>query len=88
VLELGSLGSVRGALSNERPYREPRPKAEARRYRFNVAYRRLADTAGQGGRRRSWADSAPTGPASGRTGFPSKAVIALGARNRVHRPKR
>jgi hypothetical protein len=27
VLELGSLGSVRGALSNGRPYREPRSRA-------------------------------------------------------------
>jgi hypothetical protein len=25
MLELGSSGSVRGVLSNEHPYREPRP---------------------------------------------------------------
>jgi hypothetical protein len=28
MLESGSSGSVRGVLSNEHPYREPRPKAE------------------------------------------------------------
>ena len=28
MLELGSSGSVRGVLSNEHPYRHPRPLAE------------------------------------------------------------
>jgi hypothetical protein len=30
MLESGSSGSVRGVLSNERPYREPGPKADMR----------------------------------------------------------
>ena len=42
MLELGSSGSVRGVLSNEHPYRHPRPEAEGRCYRFNVANRRIA----------------------------------------------
>jgi len=28
MLESGSSGSVRGVLSNEHPYREPRPEAD------------------------------------------------------------
>jgi hypothetical protein len=30
MLELGSSGSVRGVLSNEHPYREPRPTSDVR----------------------------------------------------------
>jgi hypothetical protein len=30
MLESGSSGSVRGVLSNEHPYREPRPVADVR----------------------------------------------------------
>ena len=35
---------------------------------------------------RQWADSAPTGVASARTGVPAKAVIRLRVRNRIYRP--
>ena len=38
--------------------------------------------------RRNWADSAPSGIASGRSGVPAKAAIPLRARNSLHRPKR
>ena len=38
-------------------------------------------------RRRIWADSAPTGVTSGRTGVRAKAAIPLRPRNKHHRPK-
>ena len=48
MLELGSSGSVRGVLSNEHPYRHPRPFAVIRRHH---ADRRLRAGTGNSVRR-------------------------------------
>jgi hypothetical protein len=50
-----------------------------------VSNRRKEDTAGAGLGRLSWAESAPTGVASGRTGVRAVAVIPLCARNGLNR---
>ena len=55
---------------------------------MDVSNRRKADVADRGLGRLKWADSSPSGTASGRTGVHAKAVIPLRARNRLHRPKR
>jgi len=54
----------------------------------NGRYLRTAAVADRVRGRDSWADSAPTGVASGRTGVRAKVVIAWRARNRPHRPER
>jgi hypothetical protein len=59
--------------------------ADIRRERLNVADRREADIADWDDGRRIWADSAPTGVASGRTGVRAKAAVPLRARNGLHR---
>ena len=71
MLESGSSGSVRGVLSNEHPYREPRSRAVIGG-RCEECLRR--------------ADSAPTRAPSGTTGVRAKPVIPLRARNRLHPP--
>jgi hypothetical protein len=50
-------------------------------------YRRIADVAGRGLGRLSWAESAPTMVASGGTGVRAIAVVPLRARKWHHRPK-
>jgi hypothetical protein len=70
-LLLGRFHSFGTPARNDRYLRV----ADHRIYRPNVAKRRLADIAESRGVRLNWADSAPTGVASGRTGVQAKAVF-------------
>ena len=62
-----------------------RPATDIRRDCLNVAYRRVADVADHGPGRLDWADSAPKGIGSGRTGVQAKPVIPLRARSGLNR---
>ena len=55
-------------------------------FRVFQQYRRKPAVADRGLGRLNWAESAPTGVASARTGVRAKAVIPLRARNRLHCP--
>ena len=57
MLESGSSGSVRGASSNGRPYREPRSRAVIDRRMENAAEGRKARPMGRLGKDRSPGDS-------------------------------
>jgi len=84
--------SSRTKTDRERPQRVgydafARPPANGRYLRTaDGRSRRIADVADHGLGRLDWAENAPTGVASGRTGVTEKAVVPLRARNTLHRP--